>query len=58
MLYEQRIYHAMPGRMPDLLKRFEQRLLGADGVLGGAVGSPYCALHAGGSWVGSPELGT
>ena len=24
MLYEQRIYHAMPGRMPDLLKRFEQ----------------------------------
>ena len=24
MLYEQRIYHAMPGRMPDLLSRFEQ----------------------------------
>jgi hypothetical protein len=24
MIYEQRIYHAMPGRMPDLLKRFEQ----------------------------------
>ena len=24
MIYEQRIYHAMPGRMPDLLRRFEQ----------------------------------
>ena len=24
MLYEQRIYHTMPGRMPDLLNRFEQ----------------------------------
>jgi NIPSNAP len=24
VLYEQRIYHAMPGRMPDLLSRFEQ----------------------------------
>jgi hypothetical protein len=24
MIYEQRIYHVMPGRMPDLLKRFEQ----------------------------------
>jgi len=24
VIYEQRIYHAMPGRMPDLLKRFEQ----------------------------------
>ncbi len=24
MIYEQRIYHAMPGRLPDLLKRFEQ----------------------------------
>lgn len=24
MIYEQRIYHAMPGRMPDLLSRFEQ----------------------------------
>jgi hypothetical protein len=24
VLYEQRIYHAMPGRMPDLLRRFEQ----------------------------------
>ena len=24
MIYEQRIYHAMPGRMPDLLARFEQ----------------------------------
>lgn len=24
MIYEQRTYHAMPGRMPDLLKRFEQ----------------------------------
>ena len=24
MIYEQRIYHAMPGRMPDLLKRFER----------------------------------
>jgi hypothetical protein len=23
MIYEQRIYHAMPGRLPDLLKRFE-----------------------------------
>ena len=23
-IYEQRIYHAMPGRMPDLLKRFEE----------------------------------
>jgi hypothetical protein len=23
-IYEQRIYHAMPGRMPDLLTRFEQ----------------------------------
>ena len=23
MIYEQRIYHAMPGRMPDLLNRFE-----------------------------------
>jgi hypothetical protein len=23
MIYEQRVYHAMPGRMPDLLKRFE-----------------------------------
>ncbi len=23
-IYEQRIYHAMPGRMPDLLRRFEQ----------------------------------
>ena len=23
MIYEQRIYHAMPGRMPDLLRRFE-----------------------------------
>ncbi len=28
MLYEQRIYHAMPGRMPDLLKRFESITLG------------------------------
>lgn len=24
MIYEQRIYHCMPGRMPDLLRRFEQ----------------------------------
>jgi hypothetical protein len=24
MIYEQRTYHAMPGRLPDLLKRFEQ----------------------------------
>lgn len=24
MIYEQRIYHAMPGRLPDLLRRFEQ----------------------------------
>jgi hypothetical protein len=24
MIYEQRIYHVVPGRMPDLLKRFEQ----------------------------------
>jgi uncharacterized membrane protein len=24
VIYEQRIYHAMPGRLPDLLKRFEQ----------------------------------
>jgi hypothetical protein len=24
MIYEQRIYHAMPGRMPDLLKRFQE----------------------------------
>jgi hypothetical protein len=24
MIYEQRIYHAMPGRLPDLLKRFDQ----------------------------------
>ena len=24
MIYEQRIYHTMPGRMPDLLNRFEQ----------------------------------
>ncbi len=24
MIYEQRIYHVMPGRMPDLLKRFEE----------------------------------
>lgn len=24
MLYEQRIYQAMPGRMPDLLARFEE----------------------------------
>ena len=24
MIYEQRIYHAMPGRMADLLRRFEQ----------------------------------
>lgn len=24
MIHEQRIYHAMPGRLPDLLKRFEQ----------------------------------
>ena len=24
MIYEQRIYHAMPGRMPDLLNRFER----------------------------------
>ena len=23
-VYEQRIYHAMPGRLPDLLRRFEQ----------------------------------
>ena len=23
MIYEQRTYHAMPGRMPDLLRRFE-----------------------------------
>ena len=23
MVYEQRIYHAMPGRLPDVLKRFE-----------------------------------
>ncbi len=28
MIYEQRIYHAMPGRMPDLLNRFEQITLG------------------------------
>ena len=28
MLYEQRIYHAMPGRLPDLLRRFEQITLG------------------------------
>ncbi len=27
MIYEQRIYHAMPGRLPDLLKRFEQTTL-------------------------------
>jgi hypothetical protein len=24
VIYEQRIYHTMPGRLPDLLKRFEQ----------------------------------
>jgi hypothetical protein len=24
MVYEQRIYHTTPGRLPDLLKRFEQ----------------------------------
>ncbi len=24
MIYEQRIYKALPGRMPDLLRRFEQ----------------------------------
>jgi len=24
MIHEQRIYHVMPGRMPDLLARFEQ----------------------------------
>jgi NIPSNAP len=24
MIYERRIYHAMPGRMPDLLKRFQE----------------------------------
>ncbi len=24
MIHELRIYHAMPGRMPDLLKRFDQ----------------------------------
>jgi hypothetical protein len=23
MIYEQRVYHAAPGRLPDLLKRFE-----------------------------------
>ncbi len=23
MIYEQRIYHAVPGRLPDILKRFE-----------------------------------
>jgi NIPSNAP protein len=27
MIYELRIYRAMPGRMPDLLKRFETRTL-------------------------------
>ena len=27
MIYEQRIYEAVPGRMPDLLKRFEQSTL-------------------------------
>jgi hypothetical protein len=24
MIYEQRLYHVMPGRMPDLLKRFAE----------------------------------
>jgi len=33
-IYEQRIYHAMPGRMPDLLKRFEQVTLPIWSVLG------------------------
>lgn len=28
MIYELRVYHAMPGRMPDLLKRFETIKLG------------------------------
>jgi hypothetical protein len=28
MIYEQRIYHTMPGRMPDLLARFERVTLG------------------------------
>jgi len=28
MLYEMRIYHCVPGRLPDLLKRFETITLG------------------------------
>ncbi len=28
MIYELRVYHAMPGRMPDLLKRFDTITLG------------------------------
>jgi hypothetical protein len=28
MLYELRVYHCMPGRLPDLLKRFETITLG------------------------------
>ncbi len=28
MIYELRIYHAMPGKMPDLLKRFDTITLG------------------------------
>jgi hypothetical protein len=35
MLYELRVYHATPGRLPDLLKRFETttvRLFGKHGI--------------------------
>ncbi len=28
MIYEQRVYQAMPGRLPDLLRRFERLTLG------------------------------
>lgn len=28
MIYELRVYHAMPGKMPDLLKRFDTITLG------------------------------
>jgi len=27
MIYEMRVYHAVPGRLPDLLKRFENHTL-------------------------------
>jgi hypothetical protein len=34
MLYEMRIYHCMPGRLPDLNKRFEAVTLIIDTALG------------------------